>query len=31
VRKILEKRAEPGPIPGDPDNDPEGFLNVKGF
>ena len=31
VKKELLKRAEPGPIPGDPDPFKEGVLNVRGF
>jgi subtilisin len=31
VRQALIDRAEPGPIPGDPDNYPEGVLNVRGL
>jgi subtilisin len=31
VREALLARAEPGPIPGDPDNSPEGLLNVRGL
>ena len=31
VREALVARAEPGPIPGDPDNSPEGLLNVRGL
>jgi subtilisin len=29
VREVLVARAEPGPIPGDPDTHPEGVLNVR--
>jgi subtilisin family serine protease len=31
VREVLVARAEPGPIPGDPDTYPEGVLNVRGL
>jgi len=31
VRDALVTRAEPGPIPGDPDTYPEGVLNVRGL
>ena len=31
VREALVARAEPGPIPGDPDTSPEGLLNVRGL
>ena len=31
VRGALAARAEPGPIPGDPDAYPEGVLNVRGL
>ncbi len=31
VRSILLARAEPGPIQGDPDNFPEGIVNVAGL
>jgi len=31
VREALVARAEPGPIPGDPDTHPEGVLNVRGL
>jgi subtilisin len=31
VRQALLDRAEPGPIPGDPDTYHEGVLNVRGL
>ena len=31
VREVLVARAEPGPIPGDPDTYPEGVLNIRGL
>ena len=31
VREALVARAEPGPIPGDPDTHPEGVLDVRGL
>ena len=31
VREVLVARAEPGPIPGDPDAYPEGVLNIRGL
>jgi Subtilase family len=31
VKAAILANAQPGPIPGDPDNYPEGVLNVAGF
>ena len=31
IRQHIIATTEPGPVPGDPDNFPEGILNVKGY
>jgi subtilisin family serine protease len=31
VKAAILANAQPGPVPGDPDNYPEGVLNVAGF